>query len=290
MPADAVSRKIGTGRATSSDGACIAYQTDGPTAAPPLMLLQGQANSHRWWTHLRNAFADEFLTVTFDYRGTGKTTTADDRGTPWSTSIFADDAIAVLDALGYDQAAIYGTSMGGRVAQMIAVNHSKRVQRLVLACTAPGGTASRERDQSVRRLLAQTDSSARRIALVDLMYTPLWGAKNGSTSNLLGDETMTPDSLRRHLKVSREHDASSMLGRVTADTLVLHGGDDRIVPASNAEVLANLLPRARLKITPQGRHGFFDEFASEVVPTVLEFLSGDCRESGEASVADGHSP
>jgi 3-oxoadipate enol-lactonase len=232
-----------------------------------LLLLQGQANSHRWWDGLREPFAARYRTITFDYRGTGETEAAPGE---WTTASFADDAITVLDHLGYETVHVYGTSMGGRIAQWLGIRHAGRLGRLVLACTTPGGPHAQERGQDVRRVLAQPDRRARRAALIELMYTPAW--PNGERSTLLGDPAMTPDAQRRHLRVSGRHDAYDQLPQIAAPTLVLHGSDDRMAPVGNAHVLADRIPSARLTITPGGRHGFFDEFAATVNRDVVGFL------------------
>lgn len=97
---------------TTPDGVRIAYQVRGE--GTPLVLLAGQANNHHWWDGVRDDFHAERSTVTVDYRGTGE---SDKPDSPYSTEIFAQDVIAVLDALGIDRADVYGTSMGGRVGQ-----------------------------------------------------------------------------------------------------------------------------------------------------------------------------
>jgi 3-oxoadipate enol-lactonase len=250
----------------------LAIQVSGHPGSPALLLLQGQANSHVWWDDLRSFFDAEFRVVTFDYRGTGDTGSADDE-TEWTTGSFARDAVAVLDELGIDQAHVYGTSMGGRVAQMLAAEHPSRVGRMVLACSSPGGPHASERSQAVRRSLADPDPVVRRTRLLSLMYTDERLART-TCSRLLGDPTMTPDSTRRHLRVSNRHDAWDLLPRISAPTFVLHGTDDEMVPVSNAELIAGRIPDAAVWQVPGGRHGFFDEFSDEVSPRVSEFLLG----------------
>ena len=250
-------------------GARLAYQVDGPPDAPALLLLQGQANSHRWWDPLRAAFATTFRTVTFDYRGTGDTVAEPEA---WTTRSFAEDAAAVLDHLGVARAHVYGTSMGGRIAQWLAIDDPARVDRLVLACTTPGGPHALERDQDVRRALAQPDADARRAALLDLMYTP--ARPRSLPSTLLGDPTMTAAAQRLHRTASARHDAFDALPRIAAPTLVLHGSEDRMAPVENAHLLARRITGARLVVTDGGRHGFFDEFAGAVSAGVLTFLLG----------------
>ncbi|WP_307718770.1 alpha/beta fold hydrolase [Nocardia grenadensis] len=253
------------------DGTALAYQVSGPATAPPLLLLPGQANSHRWWDGVRPGLARNFRTITFDYRGTGDTEADDTEAAGWTTELFATDAAAVLDALSCPSAHIYATSMGGRVAQWLAARYPERVQRLVLACTSPGGRLAQERGPEIRRLLADPDPRRRGAVLLELMYTPAWSAAPPRRSTLLGDPRMTARATRGHLRASNRHDASAVLGEIRARTLVLHGDDDRMVPVENAELLAAAVPDAVVEIFPGGRHGFFDEFPA-VGERVTEFL------------------
>lgn len=179
----------------------------------------------------------------------------------------------VLDFLGIEAAHVYGASMGGRVAQMLASEHPSRVCRLVLACSSPGGPHAHERSQAVRRCLADPDRNRRRNRLLRLMYTEARLARD-TTSNLLGDPTMSPDATLRHLRVSSGHDAWDLLPCISAPTLVLHGTDDELVPVSNSELMAAQIPEATVWQRTGGRHGFFDEFADEVSPRVRRFLLG----------------
>lgn len=267
------------GTALAADHTLLAYQVHGPTAAPPVLLLQGQANSHHWWDGIREAFAPEFRTITFDYRGTGATPTGEASSGDWSTSTFATDATTVLDELGCRRAHVYATSMGGRVAQMLAIEHGEFVDRLILACTSPGGPHARERSTAVRRALSQADAAARRQALLELMYTPHWFSSPPTRSNLLGDPDISVTAARRHLQVSDRHNAFDRLHSISADVLVLHGHDDEMVPPSNAHLIAERIPNARVEIIEDARHGFFDEFAAEITPRVKAFLQhGDAAQ------------
>lgn len=251
------------------DGFSLAVQTGGPAGAPPLLLLQGQANSHRWWNELRTAFEVEFRTVTFDYRGTGRSRGPIER---WTTTSFAADVVEVLDWLGVDAVSVYGTSMGGRVAQMLATNHPARVAALVLASTSPGGPHAVEPSPNVRRALARATPEQRLYLLQDLFYTPAW-PHPPQDGLLFGDPSMSPPEAAAHLRASDQHDAWDVLTSIEGPALVLHGADDRMTPVVNAELLAGRIPGARLEVHPTGRHGFFDEYADHINATVLAFLT-----------------
>jgi pimeloyl-ACP methyl ester carboxylesterase len=90
---------------------------------------------------------------------------------------------------------------------------------------------------------------------------------------LFGDQTMTAQEATAHLRASNGHDAWDALPYIAVPTLVLHGAEDQLTPVDNASLLADRVPGAELRVYPEGRHGFFDEFSSTVNPTVLYFLA-----------------
>ncbi|MGN9840655.1 alpha/beta fold hydrolase [Nonomuraea sp. H19] len=258
--------------ATTDDGVKLSHQIRG--SGPPLLLLQGQANNHHWWDPVRADFAAAYRTITFDYRGTGASDKPDE---PYTTRGFAADALAVLDELGVERARVYGTSMGGRVAQWLAADHPRRVEALVLGCSSPGGAHGVERGNDVRRSLAQPDRAAAERALLELMYTPAWLATHPGPHHTVGDPGMPAYARRRHLAASAGHDAWAALPAITAPTLVVHGTDDVFNPAANAPLLAGRIPGAELRLIQGARHAYFEEFREVASPLVLEFLAGAPR-------------
>ncbi|TMR16106.1 alpha/beta fold hydrolase [Nonomuraea turkmeniaca] len=254
--------------ATTADGVKLSYQVRGD--GPPLVLLQGQANNHHWWDPVRDDFA-AYRTITFDYRGTGGSDKPDE---PYTTRGFATDVVVVLDELGVRQAHVYGTSMGGRVAQWVAADHPERVGALVLGCSSPGGAHGVERGNDVRRSLTQPDRAAAGRALLELMYTPAWLATHSGPYHTVGDRDMPAHARRRHLAASAGHDSWDVLPSIAAPTLVVHGTDDVFNPAANAPLLAGRIPGAELRWIEGARHAYFEEFREIASPMVLEFLAG----------------
>ncbi|MDI2129848.1 alpha/beta fold hydrolase [Yinghuangia seranimata] len=254
--------------AHTSDGVAVHYEVHG--SGEPLVLISGQSNSLHWWDRVREDFSDRFTLVVLDHRGTGKSDKPD--ADVYSTPRFAEDVVAVLDAEGIPSAHIYGTSMGGRIAQWIAAGHPDRVRRLVLGCTSPGGRNAVERSAAVRHSLAQADPHAVRAALLDLMYTPAWVAANPGPYFTLGDPGMPAHARRWHLRASARHDAWDALPTIAAPTLVIHGTADEFNPAANAPLLAGRIPGALLHMIPEARHGYFEEFRETASPLVLDFL------------------
>ncbi|TCO51137.1 pimeloyl-ACP methyl ester carboxylesterase [Kribbella antiqua] len=252
--------------ATTADGCLIACQVQGE--GQPLVLLAGQSNNHTWWDPVRADFETSYRTITLDWRGTGDSDKPDE---VYSTKGFADDVIAVLDDLGLPTAHVYGTSMGGRVAQWVAINYPERVNALVLGCTSPGAAHGFERSQEIRRLLADPTRAVR--VLLDLMYTPGWLKANPGRHPVLGDPDMPPYARNRHLVASNRHDSWAELPSIKAPTLILHGTDDVFSPAANAPLLADRIPGARAELIQGARHAYFHEFHTVASRLVLDFLA-----------------
>ncbi|MEV0614890.1 alpha/beta fold hydrolase [Nonomuraea sp. NPDC050404] len=252
---------------TTPGGVKLSYQVRG--AGRPLVLLQGQSNDHRWWDSVRADFDAAYQTITLDYRGTGDSDKPDE---PYGTRGFAADVLAVLDEAGVERAHVYGTSMGGRVAQWLAAEHPSRVGALVLGCSSPGGAHGVERSNDVRRSLAQPDRAAAERALLELMYTPAWLATHPGPYFTIGDPGMPHYARLRHLAASARHDAWDVLPAITAPTLVVHGSDDVFNPAANAPLLAGRIPGAEVRMIEGARHAYFEEFRHVAGPMVLEFL------------------
>ncbi|WSC66223.1 alpha/beta hydrolase [Streptomyces anulatus] len=251
------------------DGIGIAYQVRGEGAEAPLLLLAGQSNNHHWWDSVRDDFHGDRSTMTFDYRGTGA---SDKPDLPYSTELFALDAIAVRRPrcrAGRRLRDLHGRA--GRPAARGAP--SGPVRALVLGCTSPGGPHAVERTDDVRRSLAQTQPGAARQALLELMYTPAWLAANPGPYRTLGDPGMPAHARRRHLAAGNQYDAWQLLPGIGAPTLVVHGTDDLLNPAANAPLLADRVPGARLHLIPGARHAYFEENRAVASPLVLDFLT-----------------
>lgn len=246
------------------DNVRLAVQVRG--SGPALLLLAGQANSHHWWDRARPDFTDTLTTITFDYRGTGGSQVG---RTDYSTTLFADDALTVMDSLSIERFDVYGTSMGGRTAQWIAATAPHRVRHLVLGCTTPGGAHAVERSREVRQRLVGPAAGP---ALVNLFYTPQWRRSHPGPYATLGDPAITPWARQQHLLASNNHDAWAALPSITAPTLILHGSDDEFAPVINADLLAAQIPDARVHIFDGARHGYFDECRPEASEIVEEFL------------------
>ncbi|MCE3552772.1 alpha/beta hydrolase [Pseudonocardia sp. RS11V-5] len=252
--------------ATAPDGARIHADVAGE--GEPLVLLAGQANSHHWWDPIRADFAG-FCTIAVDTLGTGESTAP--WGAEYSTRRFTRDVVAVLDALGVARAHVYGTSMGGKIAQWLAIDHPQRVGALVLGCTTTGGPDAPVAGKDVVGPLAGPAAVAQR-ALAELMFTPAWLAEHPGPYSVLGDDGMISAARRGHRRASAQHDAREQVSMIIAPTLVVHGTEDLFCPTANGAELAERIPDAALHLVEAARHAYFEEFRAEATPLVLGFL------------------
>uniref|UniRef100_A0AAU2VEV6 Alpha/beta hydrolase n=1 Tax=Streptomyces sp. NBC_00003 TaxID=2903608 RepID=A0AAU2VEV6_9ACTN len=259
--------------ATAADGARIGFDSVG--TGEPLVLLAGQANSRRWWDPVRADFSSSHTTIALDWLGTGASDSP--RDAEWSTRRFARDVIAVLDELGVERAHVYGTSMGGRVAQWLAVDHPHRVGALVLGCTSGGGDGTVASESDVIPALSRDDSFE---TLADLMVGPHWRQSHPGQLSVLGDHSMSDHARRAHRRAGARHDAWAMLPQISAPTLILHGTADRLTPSANGILLAERIPGATLRLLTGARHAYFLESREDSGSTVLEFLAAHPLKAG----------
>jgi 3-oxoadipate enol-lactonase len=257
--------------ATAVDGARIYYETAG--AGEPLLLISGQAGDHRDWDTMRPDFAERFQTFSFDHRGTGR---SDKPTGPYSTRLFAADAIAVLDTAGIDRAHAYGTSMGGRIGQWLGAEHADRLGALVLGCTTPGDAHGIARTAEDNAIFRAEPTPANAVAKLLLSFTQAWIDAHPELVEEFNNpppDLVPPFARELHYLASQQHDAWAVLPTIAVPTLVIHGGDDPVNPTANAYLLADRIPGATLHIVEHGRHSYGTEFRAEASGVVLDFLS-----------------
>lgn len=232
----------------------------------PLLWITGFAISSEIFSPVIHTYAADFDCIRYDNRGSGRS------AAPWHlTSIpeLAGDAVRLLDALDVDSAHVYGMSMGGMVAQEMAIRFPDRVRGLVLGATSHGGPravlpspriaaalTSRGAPAKVRAELVGralfTDEFRRREPALARSYLGLLAAHRASARGLLS-----------HLTASTYHDTRARLHRIVAPTLVMHGAQDQLTPAANARLIAQAIPDATLAILPDAGHGYLLEQPEE---------------------------
>lgn len=261
---------------TEAPGFRMRYETHGEGA--PLLLVGGLGSDLSEWLHQVPAFSPRFLVVAFDNRGAGESAVPPG---PYATSQMADDAAALLSHLRLARAHVLGVSLGGMIAQEIALRHPGRVDRLVLACTSPGGGISERPSPGVLAAFVRTPSGdleqeVRRT--IPYLYTERYRRERpGEIEAFVRRRLAGPVSAEGHaeqLAAARGHAAGERLREITAPTLVIAGTADAIVPPVNSRRIAERIAGSRLVLLAGAPHRLFAENAEEFNREVLSFLSG----------------
>lgn len=256
-------------------GARLYYQIHGE--GEPLLLHPGfGCTVEIYWANTPE-LARHFRVIAFDPRGAGRSSIGDGAATP---KTYADDAAAVLDDAGIASAHVFGTSFGAMMAQHIAIEHPRRVRRLVLGCTTAGGTGHvLPPGENMAKFMAAseiTDPAAAVRSTYALNYSDAYVAAHDAeivARSLANAELRsTPEGRATQIAAAQAHDTQGRLREIACPTFVAHGTDDGTVPAENGRVLAAGIPDARFKLYQGGRHLFFMECADELNADIVAFL------------------
>ncbi len=258
-------------------GVELAYTIQGQ-AAETLLCIQGLgARAADWGAELPAALAAHFRVVTFDNRGTGGSSKPREA---WSLEDMAADALAVLDAVGAERAHVLGVSMGGMIAQLFALDHAERVERLVLLSTSFGGpSAVRPGPEMSRVLMPPRDTPPEQIMrnALELISAPGWAESHPDAVEelvRLSVEQPTPKyAFSAQLQALLSSDRSERVRHIEQPTLVVHGDADRLIPVENAHLLAERIPAARLEILEGVGHMAMWEAPQKLSEVVLDFLA-----------------
>jgi 3-oxoadipate enol-lactonase len=260
--------------ATADDGVRLHYSVTGRRSGPPVLLIQGLGADKHLWDLQRLALAWTHQTIAMDNRGAGR---SDKPRGPYSLTQMARDAVAVLDAAGVEQAHVVGASMGGAIAQILAITHPERVRSLTLTCTSCRNHPWRA------ELLAGWAATAR-------------GSGLGRMTNEAARWVIGPRSFRRlmpavgwlgPLALGRPRHAFAAqveailaadgslidrLGEIDVPTLVVAGNQDILTPRGDSEELAERIPTAELVVISGAAHGLMIEHATTYNRVLLDFL------------------
>jgi 3-oxoadipate enol-lactonase len=250
---------------------------------PPLLLIMGLGLSSGAWWRTVPVLSRHFRVLTFDNRGVGRSTSPT---YAYTTEAMADDAATVLDAAEVDRAHVYGISLGGMVAQQLALRHPGRVASVVLGATHAGGRRAVAPDSEVvdffrrRPGLPQQEAAW---ASVPYNYGPV--CRRHHASKIAEDvarrlaHPFPAGAYRAQLYAAQLHNCLGRLSRIKAPALIVHGRHDRLIPVANAELMAAQMRNARLEILEQCGHVYPTEHP-EVDEMISSFIGEAVAEAG----------
>lgn len=274
-----ISVKLSDGTAVphvANEGADLYWHSHGD--GPAVLLIMGLSFTHEMWFRIVPALLGQFQVILFDNRGMGRSSVPPG---PYPISRMARDAAAVLRAAGVSQAHVIGASMGGMIAQELAIRHPDMVQSLVLGCTSHSGLFGRWPDFSRVPFRPGKTRMERERAVIKLLYAD-------STPHDRIEEDL---ALRIDCAWTKEGFINQFLGilmwsayrrlpSVRVPTLVVHGDQDRLIPPANGMAVARRIPKAKFKLIPEAGHILTTDQPELCARTLLEFLEEQSQAVG----------
>jgi 3-oxoadipate enol-lactonase len=254
-------------------GARLHYELVG--TGPRLLLVNGTGSDLRKKPNvLDGPIVRHFTVLTYEHRGLGRSRATDLDAQP-TMADFGTDALALADALGWDDFALMGVSFGGMVAQHTALGAAPgRITKLLLACTSSGGAGGASAPLHELYPLDSEERIARSVALTDLRTHTDETMRADKTAlvrtGAAADDPATYPGLAKQLEARRHHDTWERLPALTMPTLVAAGRHDGIAPLANAEALASRIPGAELRVFEGGHVFFLDDRTAW--PSMIEWL------------------
>ena len=273
----------------------LAYETFGDTDAPPMLLIAGLATQMLGWDEqFCMQLADKgFHVIRFDNRDVGRSTHLDDAGVPnlrammrgrgrsaapYTLVDMADDTAGLLDALGLESAHIVGMSMGGMIAQQLAISHPHRARSLTSIMSTPSRAAgqARLRAQRVLFLPPATDQEAaaeRALKVYRVIGSPGYRLNEGRVADVARRSFARGNDpagvARQYAAIVVSPDRSPGLRALTIPTLVIHGEDDPLVQVDGGLATAKAVPGARLVAVPGMGHDLPQQLWPRLVDEIV---------------------
>ena len=233
-------------------------------SGPPLLLIMGMSGTAlHWGEPFLELLRKDFDVIAYDHRGVGASTKLDGAVT---IAEMAEDAAGLLQALGIDSANVVGISMGGMIAQELALAHPELVRTLTLGCTYCGGEGSSLADPADMQVLAEAMMSGDRERAIragwEINVSPSYAADTEAWAAFQGvaqRRAVAVPVVMSQMQACMAHDTHDHLASLEMPTLVIHGTEDKLLPEPNGRLIASLIPGSQLEILEGVGHLFFWE-------------------------------
>lgn len=249
------------------------HETAGDDGAP-VLLIMGLTGRGTGWECQTDALAARHRVAWFDNRGVGETRC---RVRPWRAATLADDARGLLDHLGWSDAHVVGVSMGGMIAQELALRSPERVRSLSLIATHAGGRRARRPALGGLLRVLHSNLGGGYRAMARAIYPPDYLATADEREVVGRLQRAFPPLPRRNalaqLTVVAQHHTADRLGAITAPTLVIQPGRDLLIKPRESDRLARLIPGARIARFPRAGHAVIRQEAAAVNRLLLDHFA-----------------
>jgi pimeloyl-ACP methyl ester carboxylesterase len=262
----------------------LSYERSG--SGPPMLMIMGLSGTYSHWDE--DFLADlrrDHEVIVYDHRGVGESSRVDE---PFTMAQLAEDAAGLLAALDVEEADVFGFSMGGMVAQELALSHPARLRRLVLASTYCGGVGSQRTRQNTFARVAEAVASGDKERAMQIGWevnvSPAFALDKQARERFIEiarRRRVAVPVLTEQLRAIAAHDTSERLHSLELPTLVIHGTLDEMVPVENGYMIARLIPGARLEILEAAGHMFFWEMPARAAELVRGHT---CAQTGDLAL------
>ncbi len=254
-------------------------ERSGRADGPPLLLIMGMSGTAlHWGEPFLDALRQDFDVIAYDHRGVGASTRLAQGGL--TIAGMAQDASALLDALELENAHVVGISMGGMIAQELALSRPEAVRTLTLGCTYCGGPGSALAVPEVLARLQEAMLSGDRARAIragwEANVSPAFAADRSQWETFAGiaeRRAVAVEVVMAQLQAILGHDTSARLPSLRMPTLVIHGTEDQMLPVQNGRLIASLIPGARLEILDGVGHLFFWERPEQSAEAIRELAA-----------------
>ncbi|MBN1691615.1 MAG: alpha/beta fold hydrolase [Dehalococcoidia bacterium] len=244
----------------------------------PLLLIMGYGSNSGHWFVILPRLAARFKVIIFDNRGAGRSGKPE---IPYTADMMVGDAVGLLDALGIESAHVFGVSMGGMIAQEIALRHPSRVKKLVLGCTSCGGTHAIGSTPEAKSFLFNperaklSDEERARSTVPWLWNRDFIDKQPEAVERYVKTTTQYPTPTHGYMSQANFvllHDTYERLPQIEIPALVMTGARDRLIPPQNSRILSSRIKGAELAVFEQAGHGFISDTADESSEKIIRFL------------------
>jgi len=255
----------------------IAYSIDG--RGEPVVLIGGFTMVKESWELQVAPLAEHFRVISFDNRGVGETTVPSER---FSVAEMAAGTVGLMDALGIDSAHIFGVSMGGLIAQVLALDYPDRVKKVALGCTTHGGRHAAQPQKEVMQLLAKASDpsipveESVRLRLPTILAERFIREEPERLEEFVRSSVQhwpTPEGAAGQMGALSVFNVKKRLGEIRCPVLVITGAEDRMMPPENSRLLVEEIAGAELYMVEEAGHFFFFEKPDEVNRVLIDFFS-----------------
>ena len=255
------------------DGARIAWEAEGPEDGAAVLLIMGLAYPAAMWFRLVPALAERYRVIRVDNRGAGHT--GDVPGAPYTVETMAADCLAVLDAAGVQSAHVVGISMGGLMAQELALTAPDRLLSLCLTATHPGIAHAVVNPEAMAMLMKRGEMTPQEAAEASVPYNSAPGTPRERIEEdwaVRFPLAATNEGYLAQAMGTSQWDGYDRITGITTPTLVLHGDLDALVPPDNGRILADRIPGAELVLVPDANHVLMTDQPEQVTKVLLDWL------------------